>query len=822
MFSDNQNILGDLVGDPRTINIEPKFQKLISNIANIFGHIAQTRGRRASHSFGISALGEMTVFPEISIPQHRLLTPGRKFPVVLRHANIGGSPDDAILDGRGATLRILHGDINEDLTTLNLDDYIADILMGTGRCFTMNNAESFSRWILGSMEERTKLLKEFTNMHSILAETIRNPDSYTKLHYYSETTYAFRSSAEGAPEYFMRYRLINADRSADTGFIPSEDVRLPVDHLPRLANDCRPANYLRQDFQQQVTTNGVQYILQIQLQVVSDSPEINELAKDCTIPWDERTYPFQDVALLSLKSIVPDEVAEQLEFNPYHAPADLALILAHSVNETASINHLRSIVYQISANMRKYQSPSAALVDWGMAEQPSPQAVYPYFGIAGIDLPRFDPNVDLPPRVKPKPRLVAHIGLSTIPAKPAGANALLGISGVLEIIQSPQVMSPQVMPANLTRCRPDKFSDKFFVERRLNGFNPGKFNRVEGKPWQYVISYDCRQHTVKPGGILPALIEARFTLQAQQLEVHSIQYELNNQTSTNLPGDEDWEWAKRLFRSAEFVFQETQAHLARTHLNVEQYAIAYYRNIVNNPIRLLLESHLEGVINVNKLGASIIFGVTGVIPGASALDEKQVELLLKEEVSRLSYRTWHPNRQTLNAMVTNNHFDRAALAYWDIMIEYVRGFFATHEAAILQSWSEIQGMSQDLVDHSILLPEYGTLQIENINDLQKLCVYVIYHSSFLHSWVNYKQYEDGGDVDYAALGLWDSHHPAYNPLDVTQKHIQQVLVAWTLSNVRYNPVMDNGNPVLKDLLWQRRDEIIPGLPLESIMMSIHI
>lgn len=55
------------------------------------------------------------------------------------------------------------------------------------------------------------------------------------------------------------------------------------------------------------------------------------------------------MAQLSLKSIVPDAIAEQLEFNAYHAPQDLGLILAHSITETASINHLRSVVYQISA-----------------------------------------------------------------------------------------------------------------------------------------------------------------------------------------------------------------------------------------------------------------------------------------------------------------------------------------------------------------------------------------------------------------------------------------------------------------------------------------
>jgi linolenate 9R-lipoxygenase len=379
-----------------------------------------------------------------------------------------------------------------------------------------------------------------------------------------------------------------------------------------------------------------------------------------------------------------------------------------------------------------------------------------------------------------------------------------------------------VMPANLTRCRPDKYSDEFFVERRLNGFNPGKFKRVEKQPWQYIIRFNCRKHKVEPGGIFPQVIEARFLLESHQLRVHSIQYELNHQTLTHSPGDTDWEWSKKLFRNAEFVFQETQSHLARTHLNVEQYAMAYYRNVVNHPIRLLLEPHLEGLVNVNRLGASVIFGSTGVIPEASALDSVQVELLLKEEIARLTYRDWHPHSQTLKAVVTNNHFDRAALAVWKILEEYVGGFFTAHEAEILKLWPEIQAMSQDLVAHSILDSQYGTLAINDVSDLRQLCIYIIYHSSFLHSWVNYKQYDDGGDAEYASLGIWDSHHSAYSPAAVTQKQIQQTTFAWSLSNVRYNPLMENAPPALKDLFWKHRDEITPGIALDLIMMSIHI
>ncbi|WP_019502935.1 lipoxygenase family protein [Pseudanabaena sp. PCC 6802] len=458
--------------------------------------------------------------------------------------------------------------------------------------------------------------------------------------------------------------------------------------------------------------------------------------------------------------------------------------------------------------------------------QPLPKDLFPYIGKEGEDLPRFDPQKPLPPKVAPNPRLVANMGLHTIPAKPVPPLALLGIAGVTDIIQ--QMPTPNIMPANLTRCRPDKFSDAFFVDRRLNGFNPGKLNRTIGQEWQYVVRYDCRKYAVDPGGILPATIEARFVLRGHSLYAHSIQYVLregnniSNAPITNSPGDADWEWAKRLFRSAEFLFQETQAHLARTHLNVEQYAMAYYRNVKNNKIAELLEPHFEGLLNINKLGANIIFGDEGVIPQSSTISTTDVEKLLKEEVSRLNYHTWHPRMQALQDFVSNNHYDRAAIAVWEIVEQYVGKFFQDYESAIRSDWAEIEGMSQDLVGHSILKRELGTLKIHNINDLKKLCIYVIYHSSFLHSWTNYKQYEDGGDIEYAALGLWDEKHPSFDPAVAAKRNIGQVLITWTLSSVRYNPIMENGSSLLKDLLWQRRDEIQPGLPLEMLMMSIHI
>ena len=454
--------------------------------------------------------------------------------------------------------------------------------------------------------------------------------------------------------------------------------------------------------------------------------------------------------------------------------------------------------------------------------QPCPEELFPYAGnCPGVDLPSFDPTKPLPPRVIPKPRYVAQLGLKLLPARSlAAGQPEIGIVGVQEILQQGDVATD--MPSNLTRMRPDKFSDDFFVERRLNGFNPGKLNPVKGEAWQYAAKYDCRKCVVDPSGILPDTIEARFTYGGQHLSLHSIRYTLSGENVVNCPGDRDWEWAKRLFRCTEFLFQEVQSHLGRTHMNLDQYAMAYYRNIDNNPIKLLLESHLEGLLNINKLAASSIIGPTGFITQASCLDVKGVDRLLKAEVRNLNYHNWNPSIQALPNYIANNHFDRAALAVWNVLQQYVGKFFRTHEAGIEAHWSEIEKMSADLVTHSILKPQLGSLAIANLNDLRQLCTYVIYMSSFFHSWINNKQYEDGGDTSYATIGLWDSDHEAYDPIAVSQRHAKQVVLFWTLSHTRYNPIMDGGPDVLKDLLWMQRDQIEPGIPLEQIMMSTNI
>ena len=391
------------------------------------------------------------------------------------------------------------------------------------------------------------------------------------------------------------------------------------------------------------------------------------------------------------------------------------------------------------------------------------------------------------------------------------------------------------MPANLTSLCPHKYSDEFFVERRLNCVNPGQLKQVENQPWDYIIKYDYSNIEVDKFAILPKTIEARFCLDGAKLNPHSIEYTLHGETETQnyTPLETGWEQAKNIFRTAELVYHESRSHLGRTHINIDQYGMALYRNVVNNPIKELLEPHLEGVLNINQRGETNIIGfktaentnVDGMIPDTSAISLEGLNILLKEEISGLTYRNWSPREYTIPDYVENNYFDQAAITMWNILTDYVKNFFEEHQQEIQEYWSEIEGMSEDLSSHSILKPELGTLDIKTMDDLKQLCLYVIYTSTFYHSWVNMKQYEDGGDVEFGAMGLWEQVNPQENLAEFKQqfaRKARQSITLFNITSVRYNLIMDVGPTELKNAIWKQRHLIEPGLPLNNLLMSISI
>ncbi|XP_073062298.1 uncharacterized protein [Primulina eburnea] len=78
-----------------------------------------------------------------------------------------------------------------------------------------------------------------------------------------------------------------------------------------------------------------------------------EIALDCTKPWDETEFPHFDVGEITVDQVLTIEESEELEFNPYLRCNEVDVIHASSCNQSASMDHGRSVVYAICQHLRK-------------------------------------------------------------------------------------------------------------------------------------------------------------------------------------------------------------------------------------------------------------------------------------------------------------------------------------------------------------------------------------------------------------------------------------------------------------------------------------
>lgn len=88
-------------------------------------------GKRPTHPIGIGAQGFATIVSAPQFPRCEFFTPGRTFPVCIRHASLK-SIDDAMLDFLGASVRFADSD----------EDSPLDIIMSTGRTSVLSNVQS--------------------------------------------------------------------------------------------------------------------------------------------------------------------------------------------------------------------------------------------------------------------------------------------------------------------------------------------------------------------------------------------------------------------------------------------------------------------------------------------------------------------------------------------------------------------------------------------------------------------------------------------------------------------------------------------------------
>ena len=360
------------------------------------------------------------------------------------------------------------------------------------------------------------------------------------------------------------------------------------------------------------------------------------------------------------------------------------------------------------------------------------------------------------------------------------------------------------MHPGITRC------DEWFGMRMMNGMNMATFMPDKVNPEHYWVKYfgaclyDINNEYAFPTAEIkfklrengyPLPFEIHFTGALNAFNTDRFQKHVFT------PADgEKWEQAKRIARVNAGLCTELDEHLTATHLNVEQYAIAAFRNMRESPIASLLFPHLKEVVLVNHTADRIL--LREYIPNASALTGVAIAQRTKDLLGVQDWKNWKP----MEVISEVHTYAKAENLFWKILRQYVDYFFEKNLEDIKNHWHAVYCFSNDIVAHSVplfhttidlnsLSPaerarhearleyynkqyrldmnlqrdiingevktispithsfDYDESKPEEIQNLKDSCCYIIMMATFLHTWANEHQNEDIGEVLYNCLGL---------------------------------------------------------------------
>ena len=331
-----------------TNGLDDDFKQVVTQLQGIFAHAATMKQGRGTHTFGVHARGVARIVAPVGFPQNDFLTAGKTYPVMIRHSAPGGAKDNRAQDAASASIKFFDG-----ATADPAEAGIHDIVMNTGRTLFVATARTFQALVLTPNPERgDKLVKTGMLDENTLAEAYRSGAAFTDFYYHSQICYEL-TDASGTM-YYLRYRLLNADRGTERGIFPNSWNPNGVTIFPPLPGDPRADNYLNTDFQSRFQYGGVQYLLQAQLR-----PGDEHNAVDCSTRWDELRFPWMDLAEIDLTEFVAGPELDQLSFNVNRTPPGIALPLATSgvwsgpqADNFASLAHLRALVYPVARQAR--------------------------------------------------------------------------------------------------------------------------------------------------------------------------------------------------------------------------------------------------------------------------------------------------------------------------------------------------------------------------------------------------------------------------------------------------------------------------------------
>ncbi|MDD9951515.1 MAG: lipoxygenase family protein [Zetaproteobacteria bacterium] len=409
-------------------------------------------------------------------------------------------------------------------------------------------------------------------------------------------------------------------------------------------------------------------------------------------------------------------------------------------------------------------------------------------------------------------------------------------------------------------------SDSYFVDRLLNGMIASILDEDPNDSHLRSVHIHWSRYEHAGPYLLP---DTTITckLEHQQLQLHSITLKSKGKESIcYTPDGTQWQYAKKLARMSASLSAELDQHLVACHLNTEQYAIAAKRNLRLSPVRDLLLPHLKEVSMINHEADRILLGEQGLIAKLSGLSAQGIAKRIVDVMGSLDWYDWKPRK----CLTPQHRYAKIAWRYYEFLDDYVRRFFTKHATEIEKHWYEIFYFSQDLTQHSVayfmcphlqqqkkvlgdqafyqkydwnersrvelrqnlqatnkaLSPVCTSMQQDEqgYENLISLCKYILFHSTFLHSWVNQLQYDDVGELDYAALGYLNNQ----DSLEILPEDGSETLwMSYLLSYTRYGFITQNENhdiyPTMPDMLQKSAADFEElGFDIHQINSRINI
>lgn len=229
---------------------------------------------------------------------------------------------------------------------------------------------------------------------------------------------------------------------------------------------------------------------------------------------------------------------------------------------------------------------------------------------------------------------------------------------------------------------------------------------------------------------------------------------------SGMPQSQKWSWliAKTIVQIADGNYHELIAHLGRTHLLIEPFAIATERQLApNHPLNVLLRPHFEGTLFINQSaleglvnkGGTVDKVMSGTLESSLLLTAKGVQGYPFGFNDAMVPKTFASRGVDNSEQLPDYPYRDDALLIWDAIHHWVSDYLALYypdDEAVRQD-TELQNWFAELiskeggkvVDIGETSPEDSTLRIRTLAYLKDAIALIIFTASAQHAAVNFPQ-----------------------------------------------------------------------------------